>query len=74
MATDPESLDEVRDPIAEDEVEVVETGDVNAREEGEERVSHEDESDVDGLEDVEPDSPDETEVAIEEAEGPETDT
>lgn len=74
MATDPEAFDEVRDPIAEDEIDVVETGDANAREEGEETVSHEDESDVDRIEDVKPDSPDETEVTIEEAEGPETDT
>jgi hypothetical protein len=74
MSTDPESLDEVRDPIAEDEVEVVETGDLNEREEGEETVAREDDSDVDPLEDPEPDSLDETEVTIDEADGPETNT
>lgn len=74
MATDPESLDEVRDPIAEDEVEVVETGDLNEREEGEQTVSRESESDGDQLGEIEPKSPDETEVTIEDAEGPETDT
>jgi len=75
MSTDPESLDEVRDPIAEGEVEVVETGDLNERSEGEETVTHESRPDSDAIgKALDAESGDETEVTIEQADGPESDT
>lgn len=75
MQTDPELLDEVRDPIAEDEVEVVETAEVNERLDGEENVSNEGREDSDPLGDAAELEPgDESEVTIADAEGPETET
>jgi hypothetical protein len=71
MYTDPELLDEVRDPIAEDETEIVETAEENERTEGEERVDDSAESDEDRLAE---DTEESDEVSIAAAEGPETDT
>ena len=72
MPTDPESLDEVRDPIAEDEIEVVETGDESRRAEGEETITT-DNTNVNGSRESSEDTA-EGEVTISEAEGEEADT
>jgi hypothetical protein len=75
MATDPEALNEVLDPIAEDEVEVVETGDVNERTEGEESVvASNDAVDVESSDQQALEARDDSEVTIEKADGMETDT
>lgn len=73
MQTDPELLDEVRDPIAEDETDVVETGEENDREEGEERIDHAPEENVNAL-DERPADESADEIGVTEAEGPESDT
>jgi hypothetical protein len=72
MPTDPEQLDEVRDPIAEDETEVVETGDESRRAEGEEMATADDSKVDESRETAE--QPADDEITISEAEGEESDT